>query len=68
MPPVNTVISPTGATIHGNDRAESLARIAELRAGALATPISNEWDAEDMATYLFYLDETEAHLTEKAGQ
>jgi hypothetical protein len=66
MPPLNDVISPTGQTIRVDDRVAQLARCQELRAQALATPISNEWDEMDMATYLRHLDETEARLAERA--
>lgn len=67
MPPVGFIISPKGVRVTGiepADTAAKLARCQELRAQALATPISNEWDEQDMATYLRHLDETEASIRE----
>lgn len=53
-----TTIPTTPAT----DSSDRLARCQALRTQALATPISNEWDEQDRATYLRHLDETEAAL------
>lgn len=64
MPPTGTLLSPTGQRVTDSP-AMQLDSIAILRAIALATPINTEWDADDLATYLFHLEQTEERLREQ---
>jgi hypothetical protein len=52
------------AVCAAREHKQQLERCQALRTQALATPLSNQWDEQDMATYLRYLDETEATLRE----